>query len=364
MNLILYGVLFALSLGGCLLTASAAAEVCFFALLLLPAGALGCLLPARKKLQLTLDCPATARKGERFCALLREEGHGRFPRGRIAAEVSVQNALTGERLTLRGRGAERLSWAVESPYCGCLTFRLERVRVWDLFGIFSLPVHAAAKKRTVVMPDLYPVPGMPENAPSDLADSQEYAQDRRGQDRTETYQLRAYVPGDSLGQVHWKLSSKLGQMVVRDPALPVDRQLTVLFDRGWRAASPAQADAIGEAACSVCQALCEAGLPFRVVWTAGERLGHMDVGAPEQLPEAVSSILRARPGQTDALSQLPRRGERLLYFSCRLPEGWSEDAENMGGKAMLCLNGSIELSQVTAFPPDGVQAALENFSWS
>lgn len=364
MNLVVYGILLLLSLGAWLLTASAAAEVCFFALLLLPAGSLAGLLPARKRLQWTLDCPATAGKGEPFSVCLRAEGGGVLPRGRIAAEVSVQNALTDERLTLRGRGAERLCWTVESPYCGCLTFRLERARVWDLFGIFSLPVHAAAKKRAVVMPEIYPVPGMPENAPSDLADSQEYAQDRRGQDRTETYQLRPYTAGDSLSLIHWKLSSKLGQMVVRDPALPVDRQLTVLFDRSWDSASPAQADAIGEAVCSVCQALCEAGLPFRLVWTAGERLGHMDVRTPEQLPEAVASLLKARPGETDALAQLSGRGSRLLYFSCRLPESWEEFAANRGGKALLCLSTPLEQPQIAAFPPEGLASALENFSWS
>lgn len=363
MSTVLYGLFLALALCAWVLTASPWAGGCLAALILLPPAALICLIPARR-LCPELECPASARKGEPFSLLLREREKSRFPRGRLSAVVSAENLLTGERLTLRGKGADRVSWEITSPYCGCLTFRLERLRVYDLFGIVSLPVKASAQKRTAVMPDTFPVPVRPETAPSEQTDSQEYAQDRRGQDRTETYQLRSYVPGDSLSLIHWKLSSKLGQMVVRDPALPVDRRLTVLFDRSWGMVEPARADGIGEAAASVCQALSDAGLPFRLVWTAGERLAHIDITAPEQLPEAVASLLKARPGERDALEQWTHRGGRLLYFSCRVPEDWQSLAEQWNGRALVCLDRGLEQERLTAFPPEHVQETLENFSWS
>ena len=62
-------------------------------------------------------------------------------------------------------------------------------------------------------------------------DSENYAPDRTGYDLAEVYALREYAPGDSLRQMHWKLSSKLDKLVVREPSLPVRRSVLVFWER-------------------------------------------------------------------------------------------------------------------------------------
>lgn len=93
--------------------------------------------------------------------------------------------------------------------------------------------------------------GYPESAPAYPEDCQEYAQDRRGLDRTEVYQIREYVPGDSLSQIHWKLTSKRETLLVREPACPVEQSLLFLVDRTWGTLEPSQADTLMEAAASI-----------------------------------------------------------------------------------------------------------------
>ena len=72
---------------------------------------------------------------------------------------------------------------------------------------------------------------------SNLDDCTEYAPDQKGADRTETMQIRDYVPGDPLQQIHWKLSTKLDRLIVRDPAQPVPYFSIALiapsFNFGW-----------------------------------------------------------------------------------------------------------------------------------
>ena len=73
-------------------------------------------------------------------------------------------------------------------------------------------------------------------------DSENYAPDRTGYDLAEVYALREYAPGDSLRQMHWKLSSKLDKLVVREPSLPVRRSVLVFWER-TQTAAPEQSDA-------------------------------------------------------------------------------------------------------------------------
>lgn len=75
-------------------------------------------------------------------------------------------------------------------------------------------------------------------------DSDTSSPDRRGSDLTEPFRLREYAPGDSLRQIHWKLSSKLDRLVIREPGMPAARTLLVFWDRsGDAAARDAQAEA-------------------------------------------------------------------------------------------------------------------------
>ena len=44
---------------------------------------------------------------------------------------------------------------------------------------------------------------------------------------SETHELRLYRPGDKLNQIHWKLSAKTGEMIVREPMEPLKTQIFV-----------------------------------------------------------------------------------------------------------------------------------------
>ena len=72
---------------------------------------------------------------------------------------------------------------------------------------------------------------------------------KKGSDYSETFQLREYVPGDSIKQIHWKLSEKLDKLVVREASLPVQKSTLVFWDKyAENGFSPEEADAMAEVA--------------------------------------------------------------------------------------------------------------------
>ena len=56
----------------------------------------------------------------------------------------------------------------------------------------------------------------------------------KGQDNTELSDIRSYQPGDSLRSVHWKLSSKTQDLMVRQYARNADRQTFLFVDTAKR----------------------------------------------------------------------------------------------------------------------------------
>ena len=333
--------------------------------LLAPAVSWGILVVIRKKVRVCLTAPGVVGKRHPFSLEARLQSDARLPFGKTVMWLQLTNAATGEtqrrRVCFRGSGA----WVLESAYCGCIECRVAGVWCYDIFGVLPVRIPCKAKKRIVVMPDTFPVEPETILSRSDQDDCTEYAPDRKGSDRTETLQIRDYVPGDSLQLIHWKLSGKLDKLIVRDPAQPVDRELLVFLEQSDENRTPEQADALMEAVTSVCQALAEAGQPFQLAWNE-EIITLFEVSTKEQLPDAVSAMLKARRtgGELSgsALYQKTRGGAEagaVLYFCSALPADPFPGART---QIFLCGQGSGE--NVTAFTPQTMSETLRNLSWS
>lgn len=59
-----------------------------------------------------------------------------------------------------------------------------------------------------------------------------FLQNRKGNDLSEIYDIREYVPGDDIRSIHWKLSSKTDQLILRQPSEPFHVNVVILPDMG------------------------------------------------------------------------------------------------------------------------------------
>ena len=53
---------------------------------------------------------------------------------------------------------------------------------------------------------------------------------KKGQDISEVSGLREYVPGDSMNSIHWKLSGKLDELIVREFGQPSNYNTLILYE--------------------------------------------------------------------------------------------------------------------------------------
>ena len=102
-------------------------------------------------------------------------------------------------------------------HCGGYRVRVEKAKICDYLGIFAFRDRKTKEQTSLVRPKDAPV--------SDLLDPQRVELGswvpKAGGGFSENHEHRLYRPGDSLNQLHWKLSAKVGDLILREPMEPV-----------------------------------------------------------------------------------------------------------------------------------------------
>lgn len=235
-------------------------------MIVLPLLSLALSLPgmAGCRLFLSADPPQLAR-GEAGTWRLSVENRSPLPLARMSLRLETRNLLTGschrQKLAFTGlarRAPEELN--VDTAHCGLLEFRAYKVRVWDYLGLFSLP--CAQPQSTRLSVDPVPVDPGPVNIPEGQGvRPQSSGAARRGPG--EDYDLREYRPGDPMRSVHWKLSSKWDELIVREQAETVTPLPVLAFD--WFG-SPDRLDRVLDRLSGLSRVLLAVQRPHMLVW--------------------------------------------------------------------------------------------------
>ena len=73
-----------------------------------------------------------------------------------------------------------------------------------------------------------------------------YSGSRPGDDPGETYDIREYRSGDSIRQIHWKLSGTLDDIMIREKSFPVDDTVLILAEAFQADRDPQRAETVAE----------------------------------------------------------------------------------------------------------------------
>lgn len=246
-------------------------------LILMPVCTIPVSIFLRKKLVVRIAAASSQRKRENGIVTVKIENPTILPVLRLGCEVRTQNQLNLQSQKLRlftwilPKSTQCCQVHIGSEYCGRLRVWVSRVVLYDCFGLVGIRCKCDAVTHVAVQPDTFEpsVVMLPTNSGSD--DSEVYSQERPGADLTEIFQIRDYVPGDSLRQIHWKLSGKLDKLIVRDPGLPISKNVLVFWERTGESRDPGVIDAQAEVVISLCRSLIDSGIQFVVGWNDTDR---------------------------------------------------------------------------------------------
>lgn len=155
----------------------------------------------------------------------------------LLAELEITNAMTGDvilrqlMMPLR-RNCGEYALSVTPENCGELTIRCLRAAVRDHLDLYNRKIEGFPTVKTVIYPQNVHLDVLLNSNTAGSPREGGPTQNRRGNDPSEVFDLREYVPGDDIRSIHWKLSVKTDSLVLRQPGAPTYYDLLLLSDIG------------------------------------------------------------------------------------------------------------------------------------
>lgn len=246
-------------------------------------------LPAMIRIRLQLDAPARCLRGEPAYVTMRA-ARGFLPLPRCRFRLRVRTVMTGQELVLKQQVPGHNSWyvPVDTTHCGVLQCTAEKGRVFDYLGLFRFPVRLGPSAEIMIHPAAVPPEKLP-NLAHFLARSK---QPKPGGGFSEEHELRDYRPGDSLRDIHWKLSVKTDRMILREAQEPIRGTNLLTLDL----CPPANhVDATLEQLLWLSQWLLDHEVEHQVLWIdpADCEIATVPVRTEEELQDLLVRLLRA-----------------------------------------------------------------------
>lgn len=281
------------------LQSSAFALFALLFFLFLSAASFGTAFAVKNKISAKAVLPPTSEKGKEFTGKIILENASAFPVFKAHCEVLIKNNLTGEKNTVNvclsamPKSRTEAEFLLSSEFCGYITSKAEQIWLTDIFGFLPVKVKdfASKKGKTTVLPETFAPVIVFRNMLPVPEESESYAPDKKGNDYSETFQIREYAPGDSIKQIHWKLSEKLDRTIVRDASLPIAKNIMLFWDK-TAPANPKETDSMAEVSCSVAQSLLQSGYEFLLGWNSLGRIETAEIKSEEDILEAIPKMIK------------------------------------------------------------------------
>lgn len=135
--------------------------------------------------------------------------------------LMAERTLTGHRWRLREEDP------LPTDHCGILNITTAKAKIYDYAGLFRR--RAGISPRTCQVA-VRPVPVAVAQLPSLDVCLYPNWKPKAGGGFAENHELRLYRPGDSIQQIHWKLSAKTGALILRQPMEPVRGRVLLRMD--------------------------------------------------------------------------------------------------------------------------------------
>lgn len=243
---------------------------------------------------------APAGKDEEFSLYVTLKNASFLPLTRAQLRFSCENSLSGEKeeqilfVPVNSHSEQTAEYRLRSCYCGRVTARLTQLCYYDPLGIFTVRQKPDFHTETFVIPRVHLIDAAVDTTAAAATESSSYSEEKPGDDPSEIFDVRAFRSGDRLRSIHWKLSSKLDELMVKEFSLPTDSEVLLLIE--LLAPDMEVLDALLETAASVSHFFTDNQISHRIEWfhKKENRLVTADIKNDDDLAFLLNDILSAQ----------------------------------------------------------------------
>jgi len=210
-----------------------------------------------------------------------------LPAPPVRGRIRVHRVTTGQVWKLKP-GKD-----LPSENCGQLVCRPERIKIYDYLGLFYIRQKRCEPLSVVILPKALQIQHLPD-LERQLAQSW---RPKPGGGFAENHELRLYRPGDSLNQIHWKMSAKTGKYIIREAMIPMASRIALVM---MLQGTPEELDRKFGRLLWMGQHLLSKELRHEWFVMTGEGLKQLPVGDEQELMKAMHTLLSQPPAEENA----------------------------------------------------------------
>ncbi|MDR1263826.1 MAG: DUF58 domain-containing protein [Oscillospiraceae bacterium] len=188
-------------------------------------------------------------------------------RALVYAPALADSETEALRIPARAFSSRASVLRIHCPHVGRFSVGLTQLFVEDVFGLFSFQRSRPGwRVDTLVLPRIEPL----DCPPFSPGESETELVSRATEDSTSPSGVRKYQPGDELKKIHWKLSLRKREILVKTFDQPLRPDAVVLLDCAQPTKaplSPESRDRLSDLAASICAALLSADAVVRMPLT-------------------------------------------------------------------------------------------------
>lgn len=221
------------------------------------------------------------KKNSGFVINVRLKNKSLFPISVCKVTIRCINNFTGKeyffsrKIMLDGKSQEVLGFEFKSEYCGKYEVILDEVKIYDYFRVFSYNKKMVnVTDEIMVQPLLGRIFIGGNAAMKSKHEWEQYSHTSSGEDTSEVFDVHEYRQGDTFLKVHWKLTAKTDEYLVKEYSKPLENMIFLFADLRWNSEEVITAkivDNFFEILSALSWSLTWEGMSHVVVWHADNK---------------------------------------------------------------------------------------------
>ena len=200
-------------------------------------------------------------------------------------------------------GKRTVKLKVDNLYCGRMTAEVSSIIMYDLLGLFKFRLKSNETGEIMVMPyERTEIENIPVSTKG-RADDEEI-QFEKGDDVSQISEIRNYIPGDKLQNIHWKLTAKAEELQVKEYSKPYSEEVSLIVESYIDIERPWIFDEIIEKMYAISVFFINQGRKYSICWYDGqsEEMESREINNNDELLSALMDFYYLHPVKINGMS--------------------------------------------------------------
>lgn len=268
----------------------------------------------KKQIEISMESVIPiAEKNQEIPIIVKVKNHSRVTGVQVKVLIQVVNTFTGEKKKWSGfanvgnSGTEMVQFLLKEKHCGNMIISVKSCWIYDLLHILKGKKKGTEMQQVGILPECHLLPvEVTRKTREFIVDADEYSDRESGDDASEIYQIREYREKDSLRDIHWKLSAKVDDVLVKEHGRPLGCVVLIWMDLKESTKGNHHIPvSVLEAAASLSASLLQEECVHMVAWyeEKNHRIQKKRIGREENVYELLNRLLHVSAYDEEIASQ-------------------------------------------------------------